>query len=97
MTTGGTVNGGRLETRPSGSWLRRGTQWARSARWDIIWVVFVGLNLAAMKLLPEWQTVPFLAIWVSLTLIYGLRLWPLQPTILTLAVLTLATNGTKTR
>jgi len=87
------VNGGRLETRPSGSRLHRGTRWARSARWDIIWVVFVGLNLAAMKLLPEWQTVPFLAIWVSLTLIYGLRLWPLQPTILTLAVLTLATGG----
>ena len=79
--------------RLSGSRLGRGVRWARSYRWDIIWAVFVGLNLAAMKLLPEWQTVPFLAIWVSLTLIYGLRLWPLQPTILTLAMLTLATGG----
>ena len=43
------------------------------------------LNLAAMRLLPAWQTVPFLAIWVSLTVIYGFRLWRLQPTILTLA------------
>jgi mannose-6-phosphate isomerase-like protein (cupin superfamily) len=52
-------------------------------RLDIIWVAFVAVNLAAMRLLPEWQTVPFLAIWVSLTVIYGLRLWRLQPTILT--------------
>src|SRR6266511_6268003 len=46
-----------------------------------------------MRLLPAWQTVPFLAIWVSLTAIYGFRLWRLQPTILTLAAVTLATGG----
>ena len=36
---------------------------------------------------------PFLAIWVSLTVIYGFRLWRLQPTILTWAAVTLATGG----
>jgi signal transduction histidine kinase len=60
---------------------------------DIAWVGFVGLNLAAMRLFPSWQTVPFLAIWVSLTVIYGFRLWRLQPTILTLAAVTVATGG----
>ncbi len=60
---------------------------------DIAWAVFAGLNLAAMRLFPAWQTVPFLAIWVSLTVIYGFRLWRLQPTILTLAAVTLATGG----
>jgi signal transduction histidine kinase len=60
---------------------------------DIAWAVFAGLNLAAMRLFPEWQTVPFLAIWVSLTVIYGFRLWRLQPTIVTLAAVTLATSG----
>jgi len=60
---------------------------------DIAWVGFAGANLAAMRLLPDWQTVPFLAIWVSLTAIYGFRLWRLQPTILTLAAVTLATGG----
>jgi signal transduction histidine kinase len=60
---------------------------------DIAWVGFVGLNLAAMRLFPAWGTVPFLAIWVSLTVIYGFRLWRLQPTILTLAAVTLATGG----
>ncbi len=75
------------------AWYRQVRRWARSSRLDIIWVVFVGLNLAAMRLLPSWQTVPFLAIWVSLTVIYGFRLWRLQPTILTLAAVTLATGG----
>jgi signal transduction histidine kinase len=60
---------------------------------DIAWAVFVFLNLAAMRLLPAWQTVPFLAIWVSLTVVYGYRLWRLQPTILTMAAVTLATGG----
>ncbi|MGH3212073.1 MAG: sensor histidine kinase, partial [Trebonia sp.] len=70
-----------------------GLRMARVARWDILWAVFVALNLAAMRLLPEWQTVPFLAIWVSLTLVYAFRLWRLQPALLTLAVVTLATGG----
>ncbi|HJY73398.1 MAG TPA: histidine kinase dimerization/phospho-acceptor domain-containing protein, partial [Streptosporangiaceae bacterium] len=65
----------------------------RPASPDIAWAVFVGINLAAMRLIPAWQTVPFLAIWVSLTAIYGFRLWRIQPTILTLAAVTLATGG----
>ena len=75
------------------AWLRRGLRRCRSAWVDLAWAGFVGLNLAAMHLLPAWQTVPFLAIWVSLTAIYGYRLWRLQPTILTLAAVTLATGG----
>src|ERR1700733_808073 len=75
------------------SWWSRVVRWGRVYRLDIIWVAFVGVNLAAMRLLPAWQTVPFLAIWVSLTAIYGLRLWRLQPTILTVAAVTLATGG----
>ena len=75
------------------SWWAGVARWGRAYRLDIIWVAFVGINLAAMRLLPAWQTVPFLAIWVSLTAIYGLRLWRLQPTILTVAAVTLATGG----
>ena len=75
------------------SWWAGVARWGRAYRLDIIWVAFVGINLAAMRLLPAWQTIPFLAIWVSLTAIYGLRLWRLQPTILTVAAVTLATGG----
>jgi signal transduction histidine kinase len=74
-------------------WRDRALQWCRWSWVDIAWVVFVGVSLAAMRLLPAWRTVPFLAIWVSLTAIYGFRLWRLQPTILTLAAVTLATGG----
>ena len=77
-----------LDTR-----LNRGLRWARSSWIDIAWALFVALNLAAMRLLPAWETVPFLIIWVSLTIVYGFRLWPLQPAILTLSVVTLATGG----
>ena len=60
---------------------------------DIAWVVFILLNLLAMRVMPEWQTVPFLIIWVSLTLIYGFRLWRLGSTLITVATLTVATGG----
>lgn len=60
---------------------------------DIAWVAFIGLNLLAMRVFPAWQTVPFLIIWVSLTVIYGFRLWRLGSTLLTVATLTLATGG----
>jgi signal transduction histidine kinase len=65
----------------------------RVYRLDIAWAVFVGLNLLAMRLIPAWQTVPFLIIWISLTTIYGFRLWHLGSTLLTVTVVTLATGG----
>ena len=87
------AGGGRVRARGAGPALRHGLRRLRPVWPDIAWAVFAGLNLAAMRLLPTWQTVPFLAIWVSLTVIYGFRLWRLQPTILTWAAVTLATGG----
>jgi signal transduction histidine kinase len=64
------------------------------ASWvDVAWVGFVGLNLVAMRLIPQWQTIPFLIAGVSLTAIYGFRLWRLGSTIVTVAAVTLATSG----
>ena len=84
--------------RPAGaargpSTLRPGLRRIRPVAPDIAWALFAGLNLVAMRFLPAYQTVPFLAIWVSLTVIYGFRLWRLQPTIVTWAAVTLATGG----
>jgi signal transduction histidine kinase len=76
-----------------GSWPRRGLRWLRSSWVDIVWAVFVGVNLLGMREMGAWSTVPFLVIWVSLTLVYGFRMWRLQPAILTVAVVTLATGG----
>jgi len=66
---------------------------SRASRADIAWVVFIGLNLIAMRLIPAWQTVPFLIIWVSLTVMYGFRLWRLGSTVLTVTLVTVATGG----
>ena len=90
-----TLAGGiaRERVRAGQASLGRGLRRARSSWTDVAWVVFAGANLAAMRLLPGWQTVPFLAIWVSLTVLYGFRLWRLQPVILTVAAVTLATGG----
>jgi signal transduction histidine kinase len=55
--------------------------------------MFIGLNLLAMRLLPGWQTVPFLVIWVTLTAIYGVRLWRLGSTLVTVLTVTVATGG----
>ena len=73
--------------------LGRVAHWARSSWVDIGWAVFVGVNLLGMREMGAWSTVPFLVIWVSLTLVYGFRMWRLQPAILTVAVVTLATGG----
>ncbi len=38
-------------------------------------------NVVAMLVWRSWETVPFHFIWVSLTLIYGVRVWGLRPTL----------------
>jgi signal transduction histidine kinase len=68
-------------------------RWAVANRVDIALVVFIGLNLLAMHLIPDWQTIPFLIIWLTLTAIYGFRLWHLGSTLLTVLTVTLATGG----
>jgi signal transduction histidine kinase len=70
-------------------WLRR----ARASWLDIVWALFVGINLAAMHAMKAWSTIPFLVIWISLALVYGWRMWRLQPAMLTVAVVTLASGG----
>jgi signal transduction histidine kinase len=66
---------------------------ARTYRVDIAWVIFILLNLVAMRLVPAWQTVPFLIIWLSLTALYGFRLWHLGSALVTVMTVTILTGG----
>jgi signal transduction histidine kinase len=59
---------------------------------ECAWAVFAVANLVAMWLLPSWETVPFHFIWISLTLVYGFRVWELERTGWVLA-LVVATTG----
>jgi signal transduction histidine kinase len=56
-------------------------------------MLFVVLNLLAMQLIPHWQTVPFLIIWITLTAAYGVRLWRTGSAMVTALIVTLATGG----
>jgi signal transduction histidine kinase len=40
--------------------------------WLLLWLACV----AVMVAFPQWQVIPFDAIWISLALLYGYRLWP---------------------
>jgi signal transduction histidine kinase len=60
---------------------------------DAAWIAFSALNLVAMLLLPDWETVPFHFIWVSLTLLYGFRVWQVRPTMWTLGAVMVTTGA----
>jgi signal transduction histidine kinase len=65
----------------------------RPNRIDLLWAAFAALNLAAMVRFESWETIPFHFIWVSLTLVYGFRVWPLVPTAGVLLAVGLSTGA----
>jgi signal transduction histidine kinase len=76
---------GRARVRAAGSIVAR-------YRLELLWGVFVGACCAAMFAWPNWQTVPFFLVWISLTLLYGLKVWPLRPTLIVLAAVMVLTG-----
>src|SRR5262249_47339442 len=48
---------------------------------ELSWAVFAALNFAAMPYAGEWETIPFHFVWVSLTIVYGFRVWRPWPTV----------------
>jgi signal transduction histidine kinase len=58
---------------------------------DVAWVVFSLVNLVAIVVFSRWETVPFHFIWISLTLLYGFRVWSLRPTMWVLALVMVTT------
>jgi signal transduction histidine kinase len=65
---------------------------ARSRATELAWFAFAAANLAAMAAWERWETIPFHFIWVSLTLVYGFRVWRSLPTATTLAFVALSTG-----
>jgi signal transduction histidine kinase len=56
----------------------------RRYRIELLWALFAAANYAAMIAWPYWETVPFHFVWISLTLLYGFRVWPLRATLVVL-------------
>lgn len=63
----------------------------RRYRLELLWIAFVAANYAAMFLWPSWETAPFYLVWISLTLLYGLKVWPLRPTLVLLVAVMVLT------
>jgi signal transduction histidine kinase len=68
------------------------TGWLRAKRVELLWVAFAAANLVAMLLTPDWETIPFHFIWVSLTIVYGFRVWGPRATSLVLGLVALTTG-----
>jgi signal transduction histidine kinase len=69
------------------------TAWLRPRRIELAWFAFAAANLAAMFAWPSWETIPFHFIWVSLTLLFGFRLWRPRNTYLVLGLVWVATGS----
>jgi signal transduction histidine kinase len=60
---------------------------------EVGWFAFAAANLVAMELWPSWETIPFHFIWISLTLVYGFRVWGPAPTGIVLGLVIAATGS----
>jgi signal transduction histidine kinase len=65
--------------------------WARRYRPELLWALFTAANLVALLFIHSWETVPFHFIWVSLTLVYGFRVWGVRATALALVLVCTST------
>jgi signal transduction histidine kinase len=54
-------------------------------RVELLWLALALASSVAMFLLTDLRTIPFFLIWISLTIVYGFRVWPWRATLLVLA------------
>ena len=57
----------------------------RRYRVELLWFAFAAANYTAMVAWPSWETIPFHFVWISLTVLYGFRVWALRPTLMVLS------------
>jgi signal transduction histidine kinase len=70
----------------------RVTGWLRRNPLEAAWAVFAVANLVAMVTWPAWETIPFHFVWISLTFVYGVRVWRTQTMWAVLSVVIVATG-----
>jgi signal transduction histidine kinase len=68
--------------------------WIRSHKLEAAWAAFAVANFAVLFALLNYETVPFHFVWVSLTLLYGARVWGLNITLLVLTCVCAASGLT---
>ncbi len=70
----------------------RVTGFLRRRSVELAWFAFALANLGAMAYLERWETIPFHFIWVSLTIVYGFRVWRTAATAATLGFVVASTG-----
>ena len=71
----------------------RATAWLRHNPVEAGWGLFAALNVVAMVVWPSWETIPFHFVWISLTIVYGFRVWEPRATALTLGAVVAVTGA----
>ena len=70
----------------------RAIDWLRSHSIEAVWGLFAAANIAAMVVWTSWETIPFHFVWISLTILYGFRVWEPKVTWLILGAVVTATG-----
>jgi signal transduction histidine kinase len=65
----------------------------RRYRIELWWALFAAMNYVAMIAWPSWETIPFHFVWISLTLLYGFRVWPMRATLAVLSLVVVFTGA----
>jgi signal transduction histidine kinase len=63
---------------------------------DLAWAALAVACLGVMVAFPPWETIPFHVIWISLTVLYGFRVWSISKTSAVLAVVAIGTGASIT-
>jgi signal transduction histidine kinase len=63
---------------------------------EIAWGVFAAANVLVILAIGQFETVPFHFVWVSLTLVYGLRVWRPRTTAIVLVAVMCSTGAVLT-
>jgi signal transduction histidine kinase len=71
----------------------RVTGWLRRNPLEAAWAAFAVANFVAMVAWPGWETIPFHFVWITLTFVYGVRVWSSRTMWAVLAVVILATGA----
>jgi signal transduction histidine kinase len=71
----------------------RAIGWLRRNPLEAGWAIFASANWVAMVAWPSWETIPFHFVWISLTIVYGIRTWSTRTMWAVLSVVIVATGA----
>ncbi|HEX5247118.1 MAG TPA: HAMP domain-containing sensor histidine kinase [Gaiellaceae bacterium] len=71
----------------------RATGWLQRNAVEVLWGLFAISNWLAMIAWPAWETIPFHFVWISVTIVYGFRVWSPGVTGFILSAVILATGA----